>query len=72
MKIHSTTSCEIKDFVETHLYKLCVILRSGVLRVVSPHYKDIGRRLPFQLKCSYQVEQGDVRRSVRGNYKTRF
>ena len=26
MKIHS--SCEIEDFVETHLCKLCVILRS--------------------------------------------
>ena len=32
VKIHS--SCEIKYFVETHLYKLCVILRSRVLRVV--------------------------------------
>ena len=29
MKIHS--SCEIEDFVETHLCKLCVILRSRVL-----------------------------------------
>ena len=30
MKIHS--SCEIEDFVEAHLCKLCVILRSRVLR----------------------------------------
>ena len=29
MKIHS--SCEIEDFVETHLCKLCVILRSRVV-----------------------------------------
>ena len=35
MKIHS--SCEIEDFVETHLRKLCVILRSRVLRDVRPH-----------------------------------
>ena len=35
IKIHS--SCEIECFVETHLCKLCVILRSRVLRVVCPH-----------------------------------
>ena len=34
--------------------------------------KDIGRRLPLQLQCSYQGQQGDVRQSVRGNYKTGF
>ena len=69
MKIHS--SCEIEDFVETHICKLCVILRSRVLRVVFL-IKDIGRRLPLQLQCSYQGQQGGVSRSVRGNYKTRF
>ena len=35
IKMHS--SCEIEDFVENHLCKLCVVLRSRVLRVVSPH-----------------------------------
>ena len=30
--------------------------------------KDIDRRLPLQLQCSYQGQQGDVRQSVRGNY----
>ena len=35
--------------------------------------KDIGRRPPLQLQqCSYQGQQGDVKQSVRGNYKTRF
>ena len=34
-KIHS--SCEIEYFVKTHLCKLCVMLRSRVLRVVCPH-----------------------------------
>ena len=36
IKIHSS-GCEIEYFVETHLCKLCVILRSRVLRVVCPH-----------------------------------
>ena len=39
---------------------------------VSSFIKDVGRRLPLQLQCSYQGQQGDVRKSVRGNYKTRF
>ena len=67
IKIHS--SCEIEDFVETHLFKLCVILRWRVLRVVCPHQECIGRRLPLELQCSlYQGQQGDVSQSVRGNY----
>ena len=39
-KLHSS-SCDIEDFVETHLCKLavCVILRSRVLRVVCPHLR---------------------------------
>ena len=35
IKIHS--SCQIEYFVDTHLCKLRVILRSSVLRVVCPH-----------------------------------
>ena len=63
----------LQDFVETHrTCKLCVILRSRVLRGVCPH-KDVGRRLPLELQCSlYQGQQGDVNQSVRGNYKTGF
>ena len=38
MKIKIHSSCEIEDFVETHLCKLCVILRSRVLRVVCHIY----------------------------------
>ena len=34
-EIHS--SCEIEDFAETHLCKLCVILRSRMLLGVCPH-----------------------------------
>ena len=30
---------EIEDFVETHLCKLCVILRSRALRVVCPYLR---------------------------------
>ena len=38
----------------------------------SVHVKDIGRRLPLKLQCSYQGQKGDVGQSVRGNYKTHF
>ena len=37
IKIKMHSSCEIEYFVETHLCKLCVILRSRVLRVVCPY-----------------------------------
>ena len=54
-KIEIHSSCENEYFVETNLCKLCVILRSRVLRVVCPHYliKDIDRRLLLKLQCSY-------------------
>ena len=41
-------------------YELCVLIR------------DLGRRLPLQLQCSYQGQQDDFSQSVRGNYKTRL
>ena len=73
LKTKKHSSREIEYFVGTHLCKLCVILRSRVLRVIlCVIIKDIGRRLPLQLQCSYQGQQGDVRQPVRGNYKTRF
>ena len=37
IKLKMRSSCEIEYFVETHLRKLCVILRSRVLRVVCFH-----------------------------------
>ena len=71
IKIH--TSCEIGDFVEIHLCKLCVILRSRVLLGCVSSLRNIGRRLPLELQCSlHQGQQGDVSQSVRGNYKTRL
>ena len=49
LKIHS--SLEIEDFVETHVCKLCVILRSRAFLCVL--IKDTGRRLPLELQqCS--------------------
>ena len=66
MKIHS--SCEIEDFVETHLCKLCVILPDRAYYELCVLIKDIGRRLPLQLQCSYHGLQGDFIQSVRGNY----
>ena len=69
IKIHS--SCEIEYFAETHLCKLCDTPIARITGCVSS-YKDIGRRLPLQLQCTYQGQQGDVRQSVRGNYQTRF
>ena len=65
-KKHS--SCEIEGFVETHLCQLCVILRSHVLRVVlCVLMKDLSRRLPLQLQCSYQGQHGEISQSVREN-----
>ena len=70
-KIHS--GCEIEDFIETIIYKLCVILRSHVLLGVCVLIKDTGRRLPLELQCSlHQGQQGDVSQSVHENYKARF
>ena len=37
IKIEIHSSCEIEYFVDTHLCKLCVILRSHVLLVACPH-----------------------------------
>ena len=36
-KKNAPSSCEIEDFVEAHVCKLCVILRSRVLLGECPH-----------------------------------
>ena len=48
-KIHS--SCEIEYFVESHVGKMCVILRSRVLWVVCPHLRISVGDSP----CNYSV-----------------
>ena len=69
-KLHS--SCEIEDFVETHLCKLCDT-HDRAYYWMCVIIKDIDRRLPVELQCRlYQGQQGDVNESVRGNYRTRF
>ena len=70
MKTNIQSSCEIEDFVETHLCKLCVIIRSHVLLDVCALVKNTGWRLPLELQCSHQGQRGDVRQSVRRNYET--
>ena len=74
IKINIHSSCEIEGFVETHLCKLCVILRSRVLRVVCPHqgYRSATPVRTTAVYHSYQDQRGDVSQSVRGNYDTSF
>ena len=53
IKINIHFGCEMEDFVETHLCKLCVILRSRIVLCVSS--LKTGRRLPLELQCSLLV-----------------
>ena len=59
-------SCDIEEFVETHLCKLCVLLRSRVFLGVCPHSRYRGRRLPLELACT-KVNRVHVNQSVHGN-----
>ena len=71
IKIKMLSSCEIEDFVETHLCKLCDTPIARITGCVL--IKDIGGRLPLELQCSlYQGQQGDANQSARGNYETPF
>ena len=69
IKIHS--SCEI-EYLSKLIFASCVWYSVRAYYGLWVLIKDIGRRLPLQLQCSYQGQQGDVRQSVRGNYQTRF
>ena len=59
-------------FVETLIFASCAWYSDRAYYGLCVLIKDIGRRPPSQLQCSYQGQQGDVSQSVRGNYKTRF
>ena len=52
IKVNIHSSCEIEYLVETHLCKLCVILRLCVLLAVSPHEEYSSTTLPLGLRCS--------------------
>ena len=52
---------EVVDFVETRICKLCVLLRSRVLRGVYVTMKDIGRLLG---SSCYEGKQGDFTNAV--------
>ena len=63
IKIHC--NCEIEYFVETHLCKLCVILRSRVLRVVCPHlgYRSVGDS-PWNYSVAMKVNRSVCARKL--------
>ena len=67
-----SSSCEIKDVIGTHIFH--AVCDTPIARIVGcVLIKDIGRRLPLELQCSYQGQQGHVNQSVHENYrKTRF
>ena len=67
MKIHS--SCEIEDFSSKLIFASCVYYSDRAYYGLCVLIKDIGRRLPLQLQCSYQGQQGDVSHSVRETVK---
>ena len=66
-KQNRTSSCGVERFVETHLCKLCMILRNRELRVVCSR---LGYRSATPLGT--QGQHIDVSQSVRGNCKTRY
>ena len=66
IKLHS-----VRSNILSNVQAVCDTPIARITGCVSS-FKDIGRRLPLQLQCSYQGQQGGVRQSVRGKYYTRF
>ena len=71
IKIHSSY-CEIKDIVEAHICKLCVILRLRILLGVCVHIKELARSATPLRTSLYQGQQGEVNQLAQGNDKTPF
>ena len=70
IKLHS--SCEMEEFVESHLCRLCVFLRSRVFRGVYVLMKDVTSSTPLSASArANRVMQTSsaLNRSPHGNYK---
>ena len=72
MKIKIRTPAVRSNILSNLIFASCVWYSDRAYYGLCVLNKDRGRRLPLQLQCSYHGQQGDVRQSVRGNYKTRF
>ena len=72
MKIHSIQLAVRSKISSKLIFASCVWYSDRAYYELCVLMKDIGRRLPLQLQCSYQGQQDDFSQSVRGNYKTRF
>ena len=71
MKIKQTPAVRSKILLKL-IFASCVWYSDRAYYGLCVFIRDIGRRLPLELQCSYQGQQGDVSQSVRVNYKTRF
>ena len=73
MKNKDTLQLAVRSKILSKLiFAICVWYSDRAHYGLCALIKDVGRRLPLQLQCSYQGQPGDVSQSVRGNYKTRF
>ena len=63
------TVCTKYPFLSELIFASCVSYSDRAYYGRCVLIEDIGWRLPLQLHCSYQGQQGDVSQSVRGNLK---